>query len=155
MKALGFTLVLWLAHSTPAVAQQETTEEATIRKASFVVSAWSCAATGKGTKAENERIFNAGLKAGREVLQFMKTATEAQQKTIIRNAPMLWRFAEGPNDDFRLGRLYSAVEDNQMENEVMRRNTDPKWHETKQTGGSLAKSTCGARRTVNTLRTRM
>ena len=131
MKAFASTLVLLYLTGGSGAARQETREDAIIRKASFVISAWSCAATGKGTKAENERIFNAGLEVGHEVLQFMKNATDAQQKAIGPHIPMIWMFAQGPTDDFRLGRLYGAVEDEQMDNDVLNKHLDPDWHKTK------------------------
>jgi hypothetical protein len=133
MKTFLFAVLVPLsaASGTQAVSQKETGEDAIIRKASFTISAFECAALGKGTAAETERLFNAGMTAGREIITFFKAATPKQLEVLSQHIPMIWGFAVGPTPDFQLGRLYQAVDTNQEDNDVMRKFIDPKWHETK------------------------
>jgi hypothetical protein len=111
-------------------ASQPQTNEAVIRKAIFVVTAFGCVATDKGPKAESERLFDAALKAGLELIQFFKALTPEQQKAMEEKMPMVWtnpaRTARGTTD-FQLGMLYSTVRAFQEEVQVMRRDIDPDW----------------------------
>jgi hypothetical protein len=82
-------VALTIASGQHAAVEKTRNEETIIRNAKFVLSAFGCVATGVGSREDNERLFTAGMQAGREVLQFMRTATDTQRKFITSKSAII------------------------------------------------------------------
>ncbi len=105
-------LTLLLAHPSHA--------ESSKNYAAMALASWSafeCSALAGQIKnaGEQERLFRYGYDKGKKFIEAVK-ANEASREDILKDAPVgvLWRL-QGPTADFILGRIYSAAEDEALD----------------------------------------
>jgi hypothetical protein len=99
----AFTLVL-----ASGVLEAQPVEESMKRNARLTVSAFQCAVVAPDSK-ERERLFNMGLKAGRDFASRARDRGDLYER-VRNDIPWLWTAVEGPSVDFIVGRIYEQLE---------------------------------------------
>jgi hypothetical protein len=101
----------------------ETELEKQVKNSRLAISAFQCSFVAEDKK-EQERLFQLGLNAGRDFLEFIKAnPSKYEVEFFNEKVPTFWFVTDGPTTDFVLGRIYEEHK-NEIYKSLPRRNME-------------------------------